>query len=122
MCGLVGHAIGSARLIPPHTTVMICKVIFNRALTGMIVGLLTCGAFAPMASAGGKRYEPVLILHDSSGPFGWIGGLHARMLANLIGHFDLRCEIASVEAYQVGSINKARAVFYLGTTYDTPLP
>jgi len=30
-----------------------------------------------------------LILYDSTGPYGWIGGLHARMLANLLGHFQL---------------------------------
>jgi len=101
---------------------MICKTKFMRRLVGAVVVLLACGATASPASATGKRNEPVLILHDSSGSFGWIGGLHARMLANLIGHFDLRYEIAPVETYTAGRIGKAHAVFYLGTTYDSPLP
>src|SRR5687767_13711776 len=69
-----------------------------------------------------KRTETVLVLHDSSGPFGWIGGLHGRMLANLMGHFDLPVQVAPVEAYRAGDMGAARAVFYLGSTYDNPLP
>jgi uncharacterized protein YdaL len=70
----------------------------------------------------GKRPAAVLILHDSSGAFGWIGGLHSRMLANLIGHFDLRVQVSPIENYQAGDMSSARAVFYLGSTYNTPLP
>ena len=65
---------------------------------------------------------PVLILHDSAGAFGWVGGVHARMLANLLGHFDLPYRIVAAESYPTGAIAQARAVFYLGTTYDNPLP
>jgi uncharacterized protein YdaL len=66
--------------------------------------------------------ESVLILYDSSGPDGWIGGLHARMLANLLGHFQLGYRIEPVESYRAGSIAQARAVFYFGTLFDNPLP
>src|SRR5437867_1534782 len=69
----------------------------------------------------GKRHESVLILHDSSGPFGWIGGLHARMLANLLGHFDLPLEIMPVENYPAGAIGRSLAVFYIGSTYNNAL-
>jgi uncharacterized protein YdaL len=64
----------------------------------------------------------VLIVYDSSGQYGWIGGLHARMLANLLGHFDLPYVISPVESYHAGDMNAARATFYLGTVYDNPLP
>ena len=74
------------------------------------------------AGSRGKRPEPVLILHDSAGPFGWIGDVHARMLANLVGHFDLPCLVTPVESYRAGSIQQARAVFYLGITYNNALP
>jgi uncharacterized protein YdaL len=74
------------------------------------------------AGSRSKRQEPVLILYDSAGPFGWIGDIHARMLANLVGHFDLPCLVKPVEAYEAGSLRRAQAVFYLGTTYDNPLP
>jgi uncharacterized protein YdaL len=70
----------------------------------------------------GKRSGRVLILHDASGEFGWIGGLHSRMLANLIGHFDLRAQVMPVESYQAGDMNSARAVFYLGSADNHPLP
>jgi len=69
-----------------------------------------------------KKADPVLILHDSAGPFGWIGGVHARMLANLLGHFDLPYRVWPVEQYQPGTLSGARAVFYLGTSYDNALP
>src|SRR5258706_10290618 len=63
---------------------------------------------APGANGGqDERKNVVLILHDSSGPFGWIGGIHARMLANLIGHFDLPYQIVPVECYQPGAIRRA---------------
>jgi len=75
-----------------------------------------------IAAKRGQTPAPVLILHDAAGPFGWIGDVHARMLANLIGHFDLPCLVMPIENYQPGSIQQARAVFYFGITYDNPLP
>jgi len=64
----------------------------------------------------------VLILYDSSGSYGWIGGIHARMLANLLGHFQLNYRLMPVEAYRPGSTGAARATFYLGTVFNNPLP
>ncbi len=66
--------------------------------------------------------ETALIFYDSSGPYGWIGGLHAKMLANLLGHFQLDYTISPVESYTPGSIGLARATFYFGTVFDNPLP
>src|SRR5262245_51355160 len=65
---------------------------------------------------------PVLIFHDSAGPYGWIGRLHARMLANLLGHFDLSYRILPVESYRPGTLAQGGATFYLGNTFDNPLP
>jgi len=89
---------------------------------GLAVALLLGAVPESFAGGGAGKREPVLILHDSSGPFGWIGDVHARMLANLLGHFDLPFRVTPVESYAAGSIQQARAVFYLGTTYNNPLP
>ena len=65
----------------------------------------------------------VLVLYDSTSSYGWIGGLYARMLANLLGHFPLLpYEIMPVEDYRAGDVNRARATFYFGSVYENPLP
>jgi hypothetical protein len=97
-----------------------------RKIGWLIVGLLVL--FLAWCSSGAtkscqpKSPAPVLIPHDSSGPYGWIGGVHARMLANLLGHFQLSYRIVPVESCRAGDLSAARATFYLGTTCDTPLP
>lgn len=92
---------------------------------------LSLGLAAPPGALRGEALSPhgkaspgesVLVLYDSSGPSGWIGGLHARMLGNLLGHFRLDYRIAPVESYRAGSIARVGAVFYFGTVYDNPLP
>ncbi len=98
------------------------KSLFTRCLGGFTALIALIGALDAQSGSAGKRSDPVLILHDSSGPFGWIGGIHARMLANLIGHFDLPLRVVPVEEYQGGDIKDARAVFYLGGTFNAPLP
>ena len=80
-----------------------------------------------MSEARERRPKPaqsrtVLILYDSTGPYGWIGAIHARMLANLLGHFELGCRILPVEAYRTGDIGFSRATFYFGSVFDNPLP
>jgi uncharacterized protein YdaL len=69
----------------------------------------------------------VLILYDSgtntpNASVGWIGDLHAKFLANLLGHFDLNYTIEPVENYQAGQISNSYATFYLGLIYNNTLP
>jgi uncharacterized protein YdaL len=64
----------------------------------------------------------LLILYDSSGQYGWIGEIHARMLANLLGHFPVRYKAAPVEGYRKGLMTGYSATFYIGSSYDNPLP
>ncbi len=96
----------------------------NRAkLFWLVVSLL--GLAAPLAGVAAPRQktaDPALILYDSSGPYGWIGGLHAKLLANLLGHFSLPYQIAPVENYAAGDIGRSRAAFYFGEVYNNPLP
>ncbi len=93
---------------------------------GQIVKLMVA-AGVWLALVSGARSQTstnnqVLILYDSAGQYGWIGGLHARMLANLMGHFQLGYQIAPVENYAGGEMNLYRATFYLGTVFGNPLP
>src|SRR5437762_8514212 len=77
---------------------------------------------SPPSPAAPASSEWALTFYDSSGVYGWIGGVHARMLANLLGHFQLDYRIVPVESYRPGSIAHARATFYFGTAFDNPLP
>jgi len=92
-----------------------------RFLLSLAVAALCC--FAVSADAVAKPDSTrVLILYDSSGEYGWIGAIHARMLANLLGHFPVSYRASRVEAYRKGDINRYSVTFYLGSTYDNPLP
>ncbi len=96
----------------------------TRIFLCLLTGLL---ALAPTKSAGAGATPPagpsgILILHDSTGDWGWLGAMHARSLANLLGHFSVPCTIAPVEQYSAGQIEGYRTVFYLGVVYDNPLP
>src|SRR5881296_2035915 len=93
---------------------------------GQIVKLMVA-AGVWLALVSGARSQTstnnqVLILHDASGQYGWIGGLHARMLANLMGHFKLGVKFVPVDSYRPGDIERYRATFYLGSVFDNPLP
>jgi uncharacterized protein YdaL len=62
-----------------------------------------------------------LVLYDTTGEFGWIGELYAMATANLAGHFG-SVTTKPVVSYAAGDIAKYDATFYLGSTYDEPLP
>ena len=89
-----------------------------------VVVFLAClggGSFSALPAVSGAS-QNVLILHDSSGPTGWVGGLHSRLLANLMGHFQLEPILQPVEQYTPGQMTNHHATFYFGTTFDNPLP
>ncbi len=64
----------------------------------------------------------VLILYDTAGEYGWIGQIHARMLANLLGHFPVTYKAQPIEGYRRGMLKRFDAAFYIGSTYDNPVP
>jgi len=61
---------------------------------------------------------PVLILYDSAGTWGYLGGEYALMLKNLLGHFGVAVTSGPVNAYSAGSLNNYGVTFYIGSTYD----
>ncbi len=62
-----------------------------------------------------------LVLYDTTGTWGWVGELYAIASLNLASHFGA---IASkpVAKYVAGDMNAYKAVIYIGSTYDEPLP
>ena len=87
--------------------------------------LIGCAAVTLLGSANAQSLTPgaALILYDSTGEYGWVGGLYAKMLGNLLGHFPLLpYEIRPVENYRSNDVNVARATFYFGSVYENPLP
>jgi uncharacterized protein YdaL len=63
----------------------------------------------------------ILVLHDSTGPFAWLGELQAVAMAALLGHFGTPT-IKPVAGYHAGDSAEYSAVVYVGSTYDEPLP
>jgi uncharacterized protein YdaL len=62
----------------------------------------------------------VLVLYDSGGPWGYLGGEYALMVGNLLGHFDAILTSLPVTQYSSGLMNRYTAAFYIGSTYDEP--
>ena len=94
------------------------KSVVSFCLLVVVLALFIAPSQAAPTTAGSN----VLILYDSSGEWGWIGQIHARLLANLLGHFPVTYKASTVENYRKGDINRYSATFYIGSTYDNPLP
>ena len=62
-----------------------------------------------------------LVLYDSTGQYGWLGELYAIAALNLASHFGVTASKPVIK-YAVGDIAKYKAVIYIGSTYDEPLP
>jgi len=97
-----------------------------RKIGWLIVGLLVL--FLAWCSSGATKSPqpnspaPLLIPHDSSAPYGGVGGVPARMLADLLGDLHLSYRVVPVEGGRAGGLSSARAAFDLGTPGETPLP
>ncbi len=86
--------------------------------SGLEANALAPAQVQPAATNSGT----VLILFDGSGQYGWVGSIHARMLGNLITHFPFTYYVSPIESYRQGMIARYVATFYIGSTYDNPLP
>ena len=66
-----------------------------------------------------KRYKKrVLILYDRVGKYGYMGKIHAMLLENLLGHFDINITAKPVDEYKSIDLRDKSTIFYLGTTYN----
>jgi uncharacterized protein YdaL len=89
--------------------------LFGRKAIFSIFCLLAYLASVGSVHAANKQ---VLILHDSSGEWGYLGKEYSIMLKNLLGHFDASVTTKPVSSYTSGEINNQDATFYIGSTYD----
>lgn len=84
--------------------------------------LLAAAVIAPpaLAQAGPKT----LVVYDAppNNEFSKLGMAYGIMLKNLIGHFDSNAELLPVQDYVAGQLQGYDATFYLGSSYDNPLP
>jgi len=94
------------------------RVLVLSLVVLLLVVSVALGAPKPRPSSG----PTALILYDTTGPYGWIGEIHARMLANLLGHFPITYQAMPVGKYSRGLIGLYGATFYIGSTYDSSLP
>ncbi len=85
---------------------------------------LTCaallGAFTTSTVRVSSAPLPVLILYDSAGQWGYLGGEYALMLQNLLGHFNVAVTSEPANAYSAGQLNNYGVTFYIGSTYAEP--
>jgi uncharacterized protein YdaL len=91
----------------------------------VVVAAAACGG----GEGGGEaaiRQDPegrvdTLVLHDAGGPWAFLGELYAVSAGHLASHFGT-WRAKPVTAYRAGEMARARAVVYVGSTYDEPLP
>jgi uncharacterized protein YdaL len=73
------------------------------------------------------RPPGVLILHSnlSNAPYPYtdLGKTYATFVANLVGRYpDLEITIKGIDAYTLGEAQQSVRTFYIGSTYDEPVP
>jgi uncharacterized protein YdaL len=81
-------------------------------------GALPHPAPSTSAPAGPDR---VLVLYDSTGRWSQLGGQYVTALSSMTQHLDAWVA-HPVTAYLPGELDRYRAVVYLGSTYDEPIP
>lgn len=62
-----------------------------------------------------------LVLYDTTNQWGHLGELYATMVANLVGRFGAQKSLP-VTQYKANMMDSYKAVIYIGSTYDEPLP
>jgi uncharacterized protein YdaL len=80
--------------------------------------IVVSGAGSVRVSAQSAQSPAVLIVYDSAGTWGYLGGEYTLMLRNLLGHFSVSVTTMPARAYSPGTLNSYAATFYIGSTYD----
>ena len=62
-----------------------------------------------------------LVLYDTTSTWGWLGELYGIAAVNLASHFG-PTTAKPVMTYKAGEMANYKAVIYVGSTYDEPLP
>jgi uncharacterized protein YdaL len=89
----------------------------------LALALLTALCFwQPSASAQAPLKTLVLYDAPTGGAYDKLGQGYGIMLRNLLGHFDGDVDLAPVQSYVAGKLYNYNATFYLGSSYDNPIP
>jgi uncharacterized protein YdaL len=92
------------------------------AMVAVVAVLLAgCARPRPATDTAGSRPTGTLVLYDTTGPYAFLGELCAMQAGNLASHFGT-WTAHPVARYQAGEAASYRAVIYIGSTYDEPLP
>ncbi|HVM08549.1 MAG TPA: polysaccharide deacetylase family protein [Acidimicrobiales bacterium] len=99
-------------------------------LVALLVAVLVATLGATPASAAKAPKQPpapttpapsALIVYDTTTEWGFLGEIHATMVANLVGRFGTYKAVPTTR-YTAGMIGQHTATIYVGTTYDEPIP
>jgi uncharacterized protein YdaL len=88
-----------------------------------LIGIMVVSAFLVAPVRGYSQTAPlppppnILILYDDTGNWGWLGGVYALKLENLLAHFESKTTKKPLGQYLIGDLVKYDATFYLGSTY-----
>lgn len=85
----------------------------------VVVALSSCAR--PHRSEGIPRSPRTLVLHDETGPHGWLGEFYALSAGHLASRFGT-WESLPARRYRPGDMKRFDAVIYVGSTYEEPLP
>jgi len=93
-------------------------------LIRILLPLLACLALWGSPGVQAQAPPKVLALYDAPSGTEWdkLGFAYAIMLRNLLGHFNAQVDLQPVQGYAAGQVNNYDATFYLGASYDHPLP
>ncbi len=92
-----------------------------RLVDALLVAAALASCAAPRPRPGAMSGRRTLVLHDETGPYGWLGELYAVAAGHLASHFG-PWEAAPVRRYRAGDLRRFDAVVYVGSTHEEPLP
>jgi uncharacterized protein YdaL len=108
--------------LPAHPDLATLQALADQALQIIRTGGTTTTTPAP--PPGASTGPSVLVLYDAptGSEFDKLGFAYAIMLRNLLGHFDANVDLQPVNSYAAGKVENYQATFYLGASYDNPIP
>ena len=77
-------------------------------------------AFRALPRPASCRKKRILILYDTSGPWGYLGEIDALFTANLAGRWA-SYDAMPVSSYRSGDMERHALTVYLGTSFDEPI-
>jgi uncharacterized protein YdaL len=93
----------------------------GRAVPLAVFLALVMSLLAPIRPASAATTTSALVLYDTTGDYGWMGQAYATLLTNLASHFGTVTGEA-IQDYSPTEVEAYTATYYIGSTYDEPIP